>query len=108
MTPAAVATALRVLGTAVAAGAVVDRPSVLDVYGARIAPREVHWIAEGMTGADLGPIPGARGPEDMQLTGAVAGRTVRVLLVSRVHAGLIGDLAQALAARTVRAKAGAR
>jgi hypothetical protein len=100
-------TALRVLATAAEQGLLIDRPSCLDVYGAELAPTEVRWLLDGMPDAQLTTIPNAQaGGEDMQLVGTLVGRVVRVLLVSRRKAGLIGDLAaRAVAAH---AKAGAR
>lgn len=111
MNAAAVATALRVLATAVAAEVVVDRPSAVEVYGRGLAPSEVRWLLDGMPDATLDVIHGASPDgENMQLVGTLVGRVVRVLLVGRNHAGLIGDLRQELDRRTqrARAEAGAR
>ena len=105
MSPAAVATALRVVATAVLAELVVNRPSIVDIYGRGLEPSEIRWLLDGMPDAQMAVIPDApAGDEDMQLVGTLLGRPYRVLLVGRDHAGLIGDLALVLAGRAIRAR----
>ena len=106
----ATATAVRVVACAVEREVIVDRPTCLDIYGRSLSPVEISWLLDGMPDATLSAIPDApAGGEDMQLVGTLVGRMVRVLLAGRERPGVVGDLAQALAGRAIRAhtKAGA-
>lgn len=109
----AVATALRVLGTAVSRDLVVDRPTSVIIYGRKLEPSEISWLFRGMTGVAIEQLTRSAGVtfvEDVQIVGTILGREYRVLLFEVDVPHLLASLRIELAARArpARAKAGAR
>lgn len=89
----AVGMAVRVLGTAVLRGLVVDRPAGVIVYSRALELQELRWLVDGMDAtqttalAEVGP-----GGEDIEVAGTILGRVYR-LHISRVrHAELTAPL----------------
>lgn len=105
------ATALRVLATAVSRGLVTDRPESVDVraHGLKegLEPAEVRWLFLGLCDARIEMLPATttRYLEDVQICGLLLGWPVRILLVGRQFAGLLGDLSMELANHAIEARA---
>lgn len=104
---AAVGVALRVLGTAATRELIADLPGAVRVYGTTLAPAEIRWLFHGMTAPEI-RLCRDGGLEDVEITGTLLGRAVKVVLVAREHAGLIGDLRAELDAARARVLASAR
>lgn len=82
MNPPAVATALRVIATAVERGLVLDKPIGVIVYGTQLSPAELRWLIAGMDAgirvtdlATAGPV-----GEDKEIAGYLLGRVYRVVV----------------------------
>lgn len=85
----AVGMAVRVLGTAVLRGLVVNRPAGVVVYSRALEMQELRWLVGGMdaTQTTTLPLPGPGG-EEIEVAGTILGRVYR-LHISRVrHAEL--------------------
>lgn len=85
----AVGMAVRVLGTAVLRGLVVNRPAGVVVYSRALETQELRWLVGGMdaTQTTTLPLPGPGG-EEIEVAGMILGRVYR-LHISRVrHAEL--------------------
>jgi hypothetical protein len=85
----AVGMAMRVLGTAVLRGVVVNRPAGVVVYSRELEMQELRWLIGGMdaTQTTMLPLPGPGG-EEIEVAGTILGRVYR-LHISRVrHAEL--------------------
>ena len=78
----AVGMAVRVLGTAVLRNLVVDKPHAVRVYGRGLEERELRWLIDGMglVRVERADDNYAYGGEDVQVTGNLLGRVVRVLI----------------------------
>ncbi len=75
-----IATALRVLGTAVARGELVaSYPRGVIVYGHGLAPSELRWLVAALNDVDVVPLDRA-GPkgEDREIVGWLLGRFLRI------------------------------
>lgn len=106
MSPADIATALRVLASAVQRELVLDTPRAVIVYARTLEPSEITWLFRGMPAPVIAPV--SRGEqliEDVQISGTILGRVVRVLLLGETKQVLLAELRLEIAAK---ARVGAR
>lgn len=95
--------AVRVIGTAVLRGLVVDNPSSVVIYGRTLETTEIRWLFNGMTSPTIDALPyvgGRKGVvEDTQIVGVVLGREYRIVVLASTVEGLLADLRIDLANR---------
>lgn len=83
--------AIRVVGTAVLRGLVVDRPAGVIVYGRDLDMREIRWLVDGMDATQETELPqGGPAGERIEIAGTILGRLYRLHLTLERVAELRG------------------
>lgn len=94
-----IATACRVLGTAVQRDIVLSRPRGVIIYGRLLAPSELRWLVEGLETLDVVHLAqaGLQG-EDKEIVGYLLGRVLRIQ-VRQARLAELHDVLRAAATR---------
>lgn len=77
--------AVRVLGTAILRGLVVDKPAGVIIYSRALEMQELRWLVIGMDATQTTTLPEVGlGGEEIEVAGTILGRVYR-LHISRVR-----------------------